>query len=362
MPFNMSNQEVFITVSVGIALSTPDYDKPEDLLRDADTAMYRAKARGRSNYEVFDRQMHDQVMQRLQLETDLHRSLARDDFLLYYQPIVALNQTEGQASDGVKAGTEIETKADVEAGSEFDVAPLADLLAASGTTLSGFEALVRWQRPHCGFTVPDDFIALAEETGLIVPLDRWVLEAACVQMQAWRQRFPAWSHLTMSVNLSSRQFSQPDFVAFVNDVLARTELPAGNLNLEITESAIIENLESVMTILHALRERGVRVSIDDFGTGYSSLTYLNRLPLNTLKVDRSFVAQMSGEPENLAVVRAIVTLAHSLNMEVVAEGVEARTQLEQFRGLCCEYAQGHLFAPAMEVKTAEVLLARNPPQ
>ncbi len=358
VPFTISNQEVFTSVSIGIALSTPDYDKPEDLLRDADTAMYRAKARGRSNYEVFDRKMHAQVMQRLQLETDLHRSLARDDFLLYYQPIVALNQTDSQAD----TGTEARTQADSEAGSQLNEAPLADLLTATGTTLSGFEALVRWQRPLCGFTVPEDFISLAEETGLIVPLDRWVLEAACVQMQAWRQRFPAWSHLGVSVNLSSRQFSQPDFIAFVDGVLARSELPAGNLNLEITESAIIENLESVMTILHALRERGVRVSIDDFGTGYSSLTYLNRLPLNTLKVDRSFVAQMTGEVENLAIVRAIVTLAHSLNMEVVAEGVEARAQLEQFRGLGCEYAQGHLFAPAMEATTAEALLSRGLPQ
>jgi len=317
VPFMLEGQEVFIHVSIGIALNAAEYELPEDLLRDADTAMYRAKIQGRGRYEVFDRKMHAAAMQRLQLETDLHRSLEQQDFLLHYQPIVTL-----------------ETGA-----------------------LHGFEALVRWQRPQRGFTSPGDFIPLAEETGLIVRLDRWVLHEACRQLRAWQQEFPGYDHLTVSVNLSSRQFSQRDLVEYVAAMLRETTLPPQCLKLEITESAIMEKSEKVAAILRELRALGVRLSIDDFGTGYSSLSYLHRLPLNTLKVDRSFVSHMEEGAENLEIVRAIVALAHGLNMDVVAEGIETAGQVEQFRVLHCEYVQGHWFSKALDTGAVAALLA-----
>ncbi|MBV9868808.1 MAG: EAL domain-containing protein [Abitibacteriaceae bacterium] len=320
VPFMLNEQEIFTAVSIGIALNRSDYERPVDLLRDADTAMYRAKVQGRNRYEVFDRTMHSEVMQRLELETDLHRSLDQEDFLLNYQPIVHLGSGK----------------------------------------ISGFEALVRWQRPQRGFTIPADFIPCAEETGLIVRLDRWVLREACFQMKEWQQKFLDHAPLTMNVNLSSRQFTQPDLVDYIGQVLKETQLEPQYLKLEITESAIMENVESVATILKDLRTLGIQMSIDDFGTGYSSLSYLHRLPLNTLKVDRSFVTQIDEGNENLEIVRAIITLAHSLSMDVVAEGIETANQLMHFRGLQCEYAQGHLFAAAADKDTIENIIMQNP--
>jgi len=324
VPFNLAGQEIFISVSIGITLNTTEYEHTEELLRDADTAMYRAKVQGRNRYEVFDRAMHAQALQRLELETDLHRSLDQQDFLLYYQPIIGLGT--GQ--------------------------------------ISGFEALVRWQRPLKGFTVPGEFISLAEETGLIVRLDRWVLYAACEQMCAWMHRYPQQfgphDDMTISVNLSSRQFGQKDLVEFVSIMLHETGLPARNLKLEITESVIMENIESVAIVLQGLRDLGIRLSVDDFGTGYSSLSYLHRLPLNTLKVDRSFVNQIGDGNENMEIVRAIVSMAHALKMDVVAEGIETELQLSQFRDLRCEYAQGHLFSHALDANSIAELMASQP--
>jgi diguanylate cyclase (GGDEF)-like protein len=324
VPFNLEGQEIFISVSIGITLNTTEYNHTEELLRDADTAMYRAKIQGRNRYEVFDRQMHAQAKQRLELESDLHRSLDRQDFLLHYQPIIELGSSK----------------------------------------FSGFEALVRWQRPKKGFTVPGDFIGLAEETGLIVRLDRWVLYSACRQMCAWLHQFPqqmgSRDDITMSVNLSSRQFAQSDLVEFISVMLQETGLPARYLKLEITESVIMENIESVAAILQGLRDLGIRLSVDDFGTGYSSLSYLHRLPLDTLKVDRSFVSQVGDGSENMEIVRAIVSLAHSLKMDVVAEGIETKMQLKQFRDLQCEYAQGHYFSEALEAADAAEFITQKP--
>ncbi len=322
VPFDLEGQQIFVTVSIGITLNTTGYTLTEELLRDADTAMYRAKVQGRNRYEVFDRQMHAQALQRLQLESDLHTSLDSQNFLLHYQPIFTLG-----------------------AGPDQD-------------HLSGFEALVRWDRPERGFTVPGDFIGLAEETGLIVRLDRWVLREACREMRKWRDEFGDKAPDSVAVNLSSRQFTQPDLVECIAQILTETGIEARFLKLEITESAIMQNIDSVAILLKGLRELGIRISVDDFGTGYSSLSYLHRLPLNTLKVDRSFVQEMGEGNENLEIVRAIVMLAHSLKMDVVAEGIETKQQLEQFRALGCEYVQGHFFSTALSSEDARQMLRK----
>lgn len=316
IPFTLDGQEVFMSVSIGITLNTVPYEQTDELLRDADTAMYRAKTQGRNRYEVFDRQMHEQAMNRLQMETDLHKSLEQKAFLLHYQPIVDLQSRR----------------------------------------LNGFEALVRWLRPQRGFTSPGEFIGLAEETGLIVQIDRWVVTEACRQINEWRQKFPDFEDLTVAVNLSSRQFLRRDFLKFTREMLEETGLPPRHLKMEITESALMENIETVAQILGELRDMGIRISIDDFGTGYSSLSYLHRLPLNTLKVDRSFITEMETKQENQEIVRAIVTLAHNLKMNVVAEGIETEVQLMRCEELNCQFAQGHYFSRALTVEDATKLL------
>jgi diguanylate cyclase (GGDEF)-like protein len=320
-PFNLEGQDVFISVSIGITVNTSTYSQTEELLRDADTAMYRAKTAGRNRYEIFDRHMHAAAMQRLELESDLHRSLDSQDFVLHFQPIIDMNTER----------------------------------------LHSFEALVRWNRPIKGWTNPGEFIGLAEETGLIVRLDRWVLRAACEQMCAWMSEFGPQAPSSMSVNLSSRQFGQPDLVQCVQQILHETGLPASKLKLEITESAIMGNLESVAVQLQGLCDLGIRLSIDDFGTGYSSLSYLHKLPLHTLKVDRSFAQEVSDGGQNLQIVRAIVMLAHSLKMDVVAEGIESAAQLALFRDLGCEYAQGFYFSRGLDTTRAHALLQSNTP-
>ncbi|RYG62220.1 bifunctional diguanylate cyclase/phosphodiesterase, partial [bacterium] len=317
-PFNLEGQEVFISVSIGITLNSASYNDTEEMLRDADTAMYRAKQGGRNRYEVFDRHMHAAAMRRLELESDLHRSLESQDFVLHFQPII-------------------------------------DMVTEK---LHSFEALVRWNRPIKGWTVPGEFIGLAEETGLIVRLDRWVLRAACEQMVSWIAEYGEFAPQSMSVNLSSRQFSQTDLVECVAQILAETGMPADRLKLEITESAIMGNLESVALQLQGLCDLGIRLSIDDFGTGYSSLSYLHKLPLHTLKVDRSFAQEVSDGGQNLKIVRAIVQLAHSLNMDVVAEGIETKPQLGLFRDLGVEYAQGFLFARGLDVAGARGMIEK----
>lgn len=316
IPFTLEGQEIFMSVSIGITLNTVPYEHTEELLRDADTAMYRAKLQGRNRYEVFDRHMHAAAMQRLQMESDLHKGLKQQDFLLHFQPIVDLETSR----------------------------------------LTGFEALVRWQRPQRGFTAPGEFLSLAEETGLIVQIDRWVMREACRQLLEWRAKFPDYEDLTVAVNLSSRQFLRRDFLQFVKSILDETGIPPSYLKMEITESALMENIETVAGVLQELRDIGIRISIDDFGTGYSSLSYLHRLPLNTLKVDRSFVMDMDTKQENQEIVRAIVTLAHNLHMDVVAEGIETPEQLSQCRALACEFAQGHYFSKALNAEDATKLL------
>jgi diguanylate cyclase (GGDEF)-like protein/PAS domain S-box-containing protein len=318
MPFQVGGQEVFTSASIGIAFSASGYDRPEELLRDADTAMYRAKGLGSGRTQIFDREMHARALARLTLETDLRRALERSEFRLHYQPIVSL---------------------------------------LTGR-ISGFEALVRWNHPVRGLLAPAEFLAVAEETGIVVPMTAWVLKEACTQVRAW-QRLPGGAGLTISVNLASPDVAQPEVVEAVWEALARSGLEGRHLRLEITESTIMEDLEGVIPLLVALKQLGIGIHIDDFGTGYSSLSYLHRLPTDALKVDRSFVGR-SESPADAAIVRTIVELAHNLDREVIAEGIETPRQLSFLRTLHCEYGQGFHFAPPLAPPEAEALLAATP--
>jgi diguanylate cyclase (GGDEF)-like protein len=320
LPFAVAGQEVYVTASVGIALGSIGYDTPEHLLRDADIAMYRAKEKGKACYEVFDAVMHARAVALLRLENDLRRAIERQEFRVFYQPIVAL-----------------ETRRVV-----------------------GFEALVRWMHPERGFVAPDEFIPLAEETGLIADIDRWVLREACRQMVEWQKLSPANRPLTLSANLSSKELTQDGIVEQIKTVLIETDFDPRCLRLEITESAVMENAEASANLLSELRDLGVRISIDDFGTGYSSLSYLHRFPVTTLKIDRSFIGRMSEDSENFEIVRTIMTLANNLGMDTVAEGVETERQLAQLRLLKCEYGQGYLFSRPIDADAAGQLLAHKP--
>jgi diguanylate cyclase (GGDEF)-like protein/PAS domain S-box-containing protein len=301
--FNLLGQEVYTTMSIGIALAS-DYEQVSDMLRDAETAMHQAKARGKARYEVFGHDMHGESMSQLKMETDLRRACERDELFVDYQPIVSLESR----------------------------------------TLIGFEALVRWRHPEFGLVPPKDFIPVAEETGQILTIGQTVLESACRQAREWQQCYPAAPPLFVSVNLSVKQFNQPGLVENIAELLERFQLPPRCLKLEITESVFSDNIEAAVGLLTQLRELGVQLSIDDFGTGYSSLSYLQRFPIDTLKIDRSFVTQMMENEENLAIVRTIVALAQNLGRDVVAEGVETEDQLKLLRKLECENGQGYLFS------------------
>ncbi len=318
-PFILSGREVFTTVSMGIAPSSTGYQLAEDILRDADTAMYRAKSLGKARYEIFDKAMHARAINLLQMETDMRRALEREEFFVHYQPIVALE--------------------------DFN--------------LRGFEALVRWQHPERGFISPMDFIPVAEETGMISPLGEFVLRAACHQIKDWHKRYPSDPQLLMSVNLSSKQFSQSDLIKTVADILQETGINPHCLKLEITESVVMENIETATDMLRQLRALGVQLSIDDFGTGYSSLSYLHRFPIDTLKIDRSFVTRMTENNENAEIVRTIVVLAQNLGMDVVAEGVETKEQLALLRKLGCENGQGYFFSKPVSHEGAEKIIAET---
>lgn len=320
IPFQLHEHEVFINASIGIVADPSDYDQPEHLLRDADTAMYRAKELGKARYQVFDEGMHHRALASLQLETDLRRALERQEFVVNYQPIVSL--TSG--------------------------------------TICGFEALVRWYHVDRGFISPAEFIPIAEETGLIVSIGEWVLREACRQMRMWQHQLPTHPPLTISVNLSAKQFWQPNLIEQIDAILQETELDSRSLKLEITESAIIDNDESVTAILQQLRNRQIQLSIDDFGTGYSSLSYLQRFPVDTLKIDRSFVSKIGETGENLEIVRAIVTLAHNLAMSAIAEGVETTQQLSHLRAAGCEFGQGYFFSKPLTPEAAAAIIATAP--
>ena len=315
--FNLLGQEVYTTLSIGIVLGSDYAEQVSDMLRDAETAMHQAKARGKARYEIFGRDMHGELMSRLKMETDLRRACERDELFVDYQPIVSLENR----------------------------------------TLIGFEALVRWRHPEFGLVPPKDFIPVAEETGQILTIGQRVLESACRQAREWQTTYPAAPPLFVSVNLSVKQFNQPGLVENIAILLEEFELPPRCLKLEITESVFSDNLDAAVGLLTQLRELGVQLSIDDFGTGYSSLSYLQRFPIDTLKIDRSFVTQMMENEENLAIIRTIVALAQTLGMDVVAEGVETEDQLKLLRKLECENGQGYLFSTPLGSQQLDQFIA-----
>jgi len=318
-PFVVGHSSVYVTASIGIARSTSSYATPDEVLRDADTAMYRAKASG-GGHAVFDATMHAAAVARLQLESDLRQAIEREEFVAYYQPIVSLQ---------------------------------------SGKVTS-VEALIRWQHPQRGLICPAEFIPIAEETKLIVALNRWMLRTACRQIQAWGQAFPALASLSVSVNLSARDLAQPDCVADVLAALAETRLNPQRLNLEITESALVEHAEIAALLLYQLQEKGIQIHLDDFGTGYSSLGYLRKFTVDVLKIDNSFLRAEGGE-KDITIIRAIVALAHSLGIRVIAEGIETRQQVVQLRQMACGEGQGYVFARPLDAQSTVHFLTAHAP-
>ena len=349
-PILLDGHEVFITASIGIALSSDEDLETTNLLRDADTAMYRAKKLGRARHEVFNSSMHAHALRLLQLENDLRRAIEsiRDQAI------------EQECTPCARSGLP-----PLSAAPQF-IIHYQPIVSIANNTINGFEALVRWQHPERGLISPVEFIPIAEETGLIVALGRWVLRTACQQIRQWQQLFPNNPPLSVNVNLSVKQFSQPDLIEYIDLVLEESHLDGSSLKLEITESVLIENSDSVTAMLVQLRARNIHLCIDDFGTGYSSLSYLHRFPTNTLKIDRSFVSRMGGEfdlskgsIDPTEIVRSIVTLSHNLGMDVVAEGVEEASQLSILKGLKCEFAQGFFFSKPVDSQTAAILIRQQ---
>lgn len=318
-PFMLHRREVFTTASIGIAISTTSYNRPEEILRDADMAISDAKARGRGCHAVFDTTMHARAVASLQMETAMRRAVERQEFCVYYQPIVAL--TAGQ--------------------------------------IVGFEALARWYNPQRGLVPPDEFIPIAEDNGLIIPIGWAILRMACRQMAAWQAQFPTHLPLAVSVNLSAYQFRQHDLVHQIVRVLEDTRLAPHSLKLELTETALMDNPGLTATMLEQLRELGIQLSMDDFGTGYSSLSYLHRFPVQILKIDRSFISRLDIQGEKTVIVRTILSLAAALGMEVVAEGIETMQQLTTLQQLSCGYGQGYFFSKPLPAEVATALLASS---
>jgi diguanylate cyclase (GGDEF)-like protein/PAS domain S-box-containing protein len=319
-PFLLDGQEVYTTCSMGIAISASADAVPSELVRDAEVAMYRAKAKGKGSIEIFDPSMNAQALARFQMDSEMRRALERAEFVLHYQPLVNL-----------KSGL-----------------------------IEGWEALVRWQHPERGLVPPLDFISLAEETGLIVPLGQWVLEAACLQAGLWQEQFPCEPARLMNVNISGRQFGQGDLIATVLGALAASTLSPPCLKLEITESVMMRDPHASLEAMKIFRSKGIHLVIDDFGTGYSSLSYLKRFPVDTLKIDKSFVDGLGKDPESTAIVTAVISLAQSLGMRVTAEGIETEDQMLHLRALGCDQGQGYFFSRPLPRQAAEALLHQHP--
>ena len=316
----IGGREVFTCASIGVALSSPGYKRPEEILRDADTAMYRAKAAGRGCYQVFDQTMHRNAVALLKLETELRRAVELKQFVMHYQPIISLEKGR----------------------------------------IVGFEGLVRWRHPERGLVNPERFIAVAEETGLIVPLGWWVLRQACRHAREWQQLLPSQPPLYVSVNVSGKVIMQPDMFDRVTAILEETGLPPTSLRLEITENVIMDHGDIALGKLAQFHDVGVQFSVDDFGTGYSSLSYLQRFSYDTLKIDRSFISGMEGKGEAAAIVQTIVALANMLKISVVAEGVETSEQLQRLRQIGCSHAQGFWFCKPVDRAATQALVLHAP--
>jgi len=318
-PIMVNGKEVFAPASFGVVLNTNEYDLPEDIIRDADAAMYHAKEKGRAQFKVFDKKLHQKALHLLQRETDLRKAIHRKEFVTHYQPIVSLKTAE----------------------------------------VVGFEALIRWQHPQLGLIFPGSFISIAEETGLIIPITRWMVKEACSELKNWQQQINDHQTLTMSINISSKHFLQPSLLPDIQDILKEIDLPPSQLKLEITETALMEEVEETVKLVNRLKDYGIQIVIDDFGTGYSSLSYLQRLPIDTLKVDRSFVSRIQDQPDgNRNIVEAIISLAHRLEMIVVAEGVETAEQHAILLDMQCEFGQGYLFSKPLAKTQVDALIEK----
>ena len=306
-PLNIKGHEVFTSVSIGIALGSDSYERSEQVLRDADIAMYEAKGRENASFEIFDKKLHANVLDRLQLVSDLRGAISRKELMLYYQPIIDLNTKK----------------------------------------MTGFEALVRWNHTTRGLIYPMEFIPLAEDHGLIYQIGAWILHEACSQLKLLQTRYPAQPPLNMSINISNAQFSQQDLVSMLSGLISETGIDPSTLILEITESMIMKNMDAALNTMKQLRNMGIQLHIDDFGTGHSSLSYLQLFPVTALKIDRSFINRLSISGENQEIITYMVSLAKSLNMDIIAEGVEMEHQLHKIQDLHCGYGQGFLFARPM---------------
>jgi len=316
-PFKIEGKEVFAPASFGVVSITHDYDEPEDIIRDADAAMYHAKENGKAQYKIFDKTLHKKALHLLQRETDLRKSIHRNEFENHYQPIVDLRTL----------------------------------------SLVGFEALIRWNHPDLGLIYPGSFISIAEETGLIIPITQIVAQQACGDLCYWQKQLQDQLKLTMNINISSKHFMSPTLLDDIKEALGNTGLPAEQLKLEITETALMQDADETIRLVHRLKDYGLSLVIDDFGTGYSSLSYLQRLPIDTLKVDRSFVSRIKTEPDgNRNIVEAIISLAHRLNMVVVAEGVETEEQLAILMDMNCQFGQGYLFSSPLSKSKIDELI------
>lgn len=318
-PFAVADYEIFVTVSIGIAIGPTGFQHPSELLQSADMAMRKAKVQNKGGYQIFNQAMHTITFNRLLLENDLRRAIDRQEFFLHYQPIIDLKTHQ----------------------------------------IHGFEALVRWQHPTRGFVSPAEFIPCTEETGLILPIGLWVLQQACQQWRSWHDQ--GFQNISMSVNLSARQFLYPHLLRDLDRVLAETQMDPRQLKLEITESTILDNTSATLRTLDKLGDRGIHLSIDDFGTGYSSLQYLNRLPVHSLKIDRTFIQDLQETEQNAKIVEAIITLGHALGLTIVAEGVETEAQANQLQTLACNYGQGYLFSRPLAIEQAIALLQPSSP-
>lgn len=318
-PFDLSGNHINTSASIGIVPNATDYAQSGDILRDADTAMYSAKAQGKGRHEVFNVAMRDRAIARLTLEADLKHALERHEFRIHYQPILRLHDKQ----------------------------------------ITGFEALLRWAHPKRGILHPAEFLAAAEEIGLMAPINWWVMDEACHQMREWQVQFQNDPPLTISVNISPQHLTEPDFIAHVKKILRENDLAPGSLLLELTEKVIVEESPFITRILEDLQALGVKVQIDDFGTGYSSLSYLQNLPAETLKIDRSFISRMGESRDGAELIRAIVALGRALGMKVIAEGIETADQLSRLEEFDCEYGQGYLFAKPIEASAVSAFITES---